>query len=148
MIKHHPKVIFFIMVLLFLFFQPKEASSYAEININNEEKIDYVTSVGLKNIDSFLQITGATASCKGKVSVNPGYTADVLMQLQRKTSSGGWTNITFWTGTATGSIPFNTTKTYGNLTQNKTYRLFISANVYKNGAFIESASSTSIEITN
>lgn len=92
---------------------------------------------------SSLSLSGSTATCtstvKGTTSVTKIY---VNQTLQKKTSTGGWSNVTHWNTTISGNSG-SVTKTKTGLSSG-TYRLLTVATFYA-GSATEQASSVSPE---
>lgn len=92
---------------------------------------------------SDLSISGSTATCKSTVKGTSSVTKIYVNQnLQKKTSTGGWSNVTHWNTTVSGNSG-TVTKTQTGLASG-TYRLLTVATFYA-GSATEQASSVSAE---
>lgn len=92
---------------------------------------------------SELSLSGSTATCKSTVIGTSSVTKIYVNQnLQKKTSTGGWSNVTHWNTTVSGNSG-TVTKTKTGLA-NGTYRLLTVATFYTSSA-TEQASSVSAE---
>lgn len=93
---------------------------------------------GIANLISYLDIsTNGGASCNGKVTTWSGYTADVTVELKQD-----GTTIKTWTASGSGVVSAGGTYF---VMSGHDYVVTTTAEVYKNGALIESPSKDSPE---
>jgi len=139
---------FFFTILVFFLLVPSQVKgSEDEANLPisvQPETIPFYT--GTISISASLSIsTSGKASCYSSIYLYSGYTANLTMHLQRKATNGTWITIESWYGSGSGITGVVLTESYWGLSAGNTYRVFASANVYKNSALIESVSVSSTE---
>lgn len=95
---------------------------------NTEEHIEESVGlqyVGMQNMNCFLNILDGNAKCSGSVSLKSGYTASLVLTLQRSPKSiTSWSTIKTWTGTRS-----SLSKNYA-ISSGYKYRVILNAKVY------------------
>lgn len=100
-------------------------------------------NICINNSGTNLTRSGNTLTCSGFTYVDPGYTAKVVVELQ-KYYSGDWHTIKTWT--AMKSLKASISETY-TVTSGYSYRLKCTHSAYSGSTLIESFGSNSNTIT-
>lgn len=89
-----------------------------------EESVD-LQYVGIQSMSCFLNTSAGKAKCSGNVFLKSGYTASLVLKLQRSPkSTTSWSTIKTWTGTGS-----SLSKNYA-ISSGYKYRVVLNAKVY------------------
>ena len=95
--------------------------------------------VGLKSANGTISISSSgIATCKGKVTLYAGYTAEVTVTLQRKSGSI-WYDYANWSGSGSSPVVVSNS-TSSSIPSGYQYRTYVYVEVYdSNNNYVESA---------